>query len=255
MMDITTIVFSKDRAMQLDFLLRSIRANASCLGRPVVLFKHTNAFYERGYHILASEENGRTGWVHRSEDFDASLKAFLATVKTKYICFLVDDAVFYRLFSLLEEFPEGWAFCPRLGYNTRYCYAAHKFQTSNPPTGDFDVTVSIDGHIYHTAEIMPYLLSKTYRLPNDIEAYLYHEFRPRLAYNVESSLVGIPHNMVGIYPNRAMGGSAEFLNQAFLEGQRIDPAKMDFSNVIGCHQAIPYGYSGVSIIRDRKTAW
>lgn len=107
---------------------------------------------------------------------------------------------------------------------------------------DFDCTFSLDGHIYRTEEIWPHIERVGFSTPNELEDRLW-PVRFQLQYAEHSCLVGIPHNRVqDQYPNKNAGGSAKKLNARFLAGDRIDLEAMDFSNVIGVHQEIPYRF-------------
>ena len=105
---------------------------------------------------------------------------------------------------------------------------------------DFDCTMSVDGHVYRTDEILPWLQSTPFMYPPEIEAMLWDKVRPRLLYAEHSCLVGIPHNRISPYPNPHEGGSVVELNNRLLSGERIDLDSMDFSDVRGVHQPIPY---------------
>jgi hypothetical protein len=105
---------------------------------------------------------------------------------------------------------------------------------------DFAYSLTIDGHAYRTHEIRQRIAAVDFQTPNQLEECLARGVPLAIQHAEHSSIVSIPHNLVGEYPNRSGNGSAHELNERFLAGERIDPAAMDFTRVIGAHQEIPY---------------
>jgi hypothetical protein len=154
-----TLVFSKDRAMQLDATLASffIHAEDSSGTRVVVLYKASTALHQTQYKLLEREYNGRVEFVpevdFRRQVLDLLISAlpstklqrryrlrerigFLppvlnshSTGDTGHILFLVDDNIFVNSFCLknmfdaLEMNSDALGFSLRLGTNTIYCYS------------------------------------------------------------------------------------------------------------------------------------
>ena len=57
----------------------------------------------------------------------------------------------------------------------------------------------------------------------------------------ESVLVNTPINIVGSSENQSgefYGMSLKELNDKYIDGKRINIDKMDFSNIVGCHQEV-----------------
>jgi hypothetical protein len=233
---INVVVFSKDRAAQLDALLQSIRRRAKWLWPPTILFAASGAEYLEGYCRLRSIWN-----LTLSNRLPLKAAVLHAIDRRRPLTtFLVDDAVFYRDLAPVFLKP-GRVFAPRLGRNCIYCYPLDCAQREGEL--DFAYWFSLDGHIYRTEEIVPGIEAAVFETPNQFEAVISRNIPMALKtlhYAEQSALVGIPHNIVGEYDNRHDGGSAGELNERFLRGERIDLEAMDFSKVIGCHQAIPY---------------
>ena len=229
------IIYSKNRPMQLDLLLRSIDQFANAAVLPAVICAATGQNYLDGYERLRQDCDAI--WLWQKYLKDDTLKAFDDDPLTM---FLVDDAVFYRPMPELPDLQLGEAYATRLGRNCTHCYAGNHPQTEG--TFDFAYSYSLDGHVYRTEEIKALIERVNFTTPTELEVAL-NEHGPRLnlLYAEHSCLVGIPHNVVQRQcPNRNAGGSAEELNQMFLDGLRIDLDAMDFSDVCGCHQEIPY---------------
>lgn len=243
---ITAIIFSRNRAMQLDALLTSMEKYAPGIFKPVIICRADTPLFAEGYcRLLHTHRKVRLtfqGTFHTD--------TFIAVSESlSLVGFFVDDDVFFR--PVTEEalqIPEGYlCFSPRLGKNITYCYAMAKEQ--KPGELDFDYPMSTDGHIFRRDELLHRIQYAGYfDNPNELEQSLHEQSRilssPQLiAYAEHSSLVGIPHNRVQTaFKNRDGGGNYLELNERFLQGERIDLDAMDFSNVIGAHQEIPYRF-------------
>jgi hypothetical protein len=165
------LVFSRDRAMQLDATVRSFRRHCfdNEVARIVVLYQATSELHEKGYRMFA-HEHPRVTLVHES-DFRmdvidilseeglgrrlAGMSRAITTAapkimpllgpwtdipKDRTVLFLVDDNVFVRHFSLavvldcLATQPDVIGFSLRLGTNTTWCYAHDREQQVPPLT-------------------------------------------------------------------------------------------------------------------------
>lgn len=156
------VIFSRDRAMQLDAALASFSSHCAEAGSiPIdVLYAASSPAFARQYEVL--EKRWRSGLrlrFHRERDFRADLLGILGAEQqvsrgflrhpshllgilprggrspreTKgtapCVLFLVDDNIFCRPFSVvpatraLDARPQAIGFSLRLGLNTTYCYA------------------------------------------------------------------------------------------------------------------------------------
>lgn len=158
------VVFSRDRAMQLDCALKSffLHCKDARETRLLVIYKATSALHERQYGQLEQEYDEvcflketrfridvldvllQFAMTWRSDSFRRILIAspFLARVlrigvildPLRTVLFMVDDNVFVREFRLLEvqeslaEHQDALGFSLRLGTNTTYCYALDRPQ-------------------------------------------------------------------------------------------------------------------------------
>jgi hypothetical protein len=245
---LNTIIFSRDRAMQLELLLTSMKKwDCIKLFRPIVTWKATNQEFRDGYLKLIND------WIVESYvrfDERGYLKEdMLSFMIDELTCFFTDDDVLYteppRATTFAMTFSDNdFCYSMRLGENTTYCYMLDKPQNKNE--GDFAYPFSIDGSIYHTSQTKPMIESLQFTTPNELEDGMYRLVKDKPEYNIKyaghSSVVGIPHNKVQTThaANRSAGGSAAELNKLYLQGKHIIFEKMDFSNVIGCHQNIEY---------------
>lgn len=242
-----SIIFSKDRACQLDALLRSMQRYAPSLLPARVIYLCSSARYREGYARLGPMRS-----VAVLAGQDASLRGdLLAALSTRnsLTALLVDDAVFYRKldYARAANILPGEVFAPRLGLNCCYCYTVD--QPQSPGELDFLRVGSLDGHIYHTRDLRELIDQCAFTTPNQFEDALdalARERQLKLHWAAHSCLVNIPHNRVGEYDTRHAGGSAEELNDRFLAGERINLDAMDFSSVIGPHQEIAYAFHSVA---------
>jgi hypothetical protein len=149
-LSIQTIIFSKDRPLQLHGTLDSLRLRCAEGARlPVaVIFCASAPDYAEGYRILREEFLGKMAieWVEE-ENFKRDLLAqielptprstglferFFAgapALRQPHVMFLVDDNLFVRDFSMADVFreldasPKSLGFSLRVGRNTTYCYS------------------------------------------------------------------------------------------------------------------------------------
>jgi hypothetical protein len=206
---INVIIFTKDRAAQLDALLSSIQKNASWLWPPTILYAASNEDFERGYRLIEDKYNIKLIWQLPLKE--KVLEAIDPSVSLT--TWLVDDDIFYRTFDEITEVPYNTTFSPRLGKNSTYSYVVDKQQHEGEL--DFLYYFSIDGHIYRTEEIVPRVQIASFNTPNEFEDMLSRIVPMNILYNSHSCLVGIPHNRVGEYDNRHEGGSVKELNERF----------------------------------------
>jgi hypothetical protein len=255
---VNCVVFSKDRAMQLDACLRSIMRYAPYDGPILVIYKASSEQFAQAYRSLDSTDGVRL--VPESESFHRDAVQAIDPGHN-YTVFHTDDDVFFRAPPAAPLLPDGCAaFSLRLGENTTYCYSLNRTQAV-PPTvgeglfiawdwtraqGDFAYPLSLDGHILATPLLLKILARMRFSNPNELEREL--NFRRHLAPPLmlafrKSCLVSLPANVVSETHRNRSGehpeNSPEALNARFLAGERIDLDAMDFSDVQAAHQEVP----------------
>lgn len=246
-----TIIFSRNRAAQLDLLLRSIHVNASRLANPVhILYEATEEKYAKAYRILQREHRNVSWWVQR--DFQRTLWVILNYLQSPTIMCMTDDSVVYRKHNekpsaspanILAVNREILCFSLRLGHNTTRCYPMESmrqqasFTTRGPllmwdssrATGDFGYPGSLDGHVFRSDQFRALISRGEYANPNELEDVLSQaarrSFLKRMASYQESLYLSIPANRVQIsHENRFMATAsmqADVLNDGFLRGGRL----------------------------------
>ena len=262
-LSVNCVVFSKDRAMQLDACLRSIARLAPYDGPIFVLYRATSPAFAESYRLLARETHERVRLVAERDSFKRDVLS-LIDAETKYTVFHTDDDVFFRSPPNIPVLPPGFAaFSLRLGENTTRCYTINRaqdiptFARNGPFIGwrwpaardDFSYPMSLDGHIFHTGLLLRLLGHARFTNPNQLEDELYRRrYRApsaMLAFR-ESCVLSLPVNVVSSTHRNRSGDeaalSAQALNARFLDDERIDLDAMDFSEVRGAHQEVPLAF-------------
>lgn len=245
------LIFSKNRACQLDLLLRSVK-EYGLTERVVILYK-TDGEYKDGYELLKSLHSCE--FVTESNFKNDSL-GIVQTFGDK-VAFCTDDCVFYRPVSEIPEVKHGSVFSLRLGLNTtmqdchtgrrqpflnnyasddKYLYwSPHNYH----PYDNYGYPLALDLHIFKKRDIIPLISSFEWRNSNQLESGL-QQFRnlfTQMSSFKESVAVNIPYNNMSGYTASQGRLSQSELNSEFMNGKRI---KLDFKNVIGCHQYFDY---------------
>jgi hypothetical protein len=270
----TSIVFSKNRACQLDLLLRSILQNLPDFDEIHVLYHATEQQYLDGYEIVQK----RFPWIYfqRQNDFETDTRNLLENWVDEYVCFFVDDNIVYRPVLLTEDFldsmwnsiPEMTCFTLRLGkntviqdqYNNQPVVFPKEFLVGNindtnvlvwnwttvQVFGDFGYPFSVDGHIYKLRDILP-LLDYKFENPNAFEGrFNKNSFKTRaMACFEQSALVNTPLNLVGSSNNNAgrwYGHTLEELNQKYLDNHQISLNSITNTKVVAAHQEMEIEY-------------
>ena len=151
------MIFSKDRAFQLQQCLRTLLAHCCCSDglHVTVLWTASTPQLATSYKQLASAAfPTATGtachvsFVHE-ESFASQLVDMLTTSSHPFTLFLVDDALFVRAFNLdlatqlLQQRDQVVAFHLKLGARHWYCHPANKMMrlpSSVPCEGDLQAS-------------------------------------------------------------------------------------------------------------------
>lgn len=230
---ITGIVFSKDRACQLDLFFQSVAHNAGGNIDIVVLYDFSSPDFEEGYEKLKRHHSFK--FVKQS-DFYNDIKNILVESKDCVSFFTDDDLIYQKIPSSIEhlehilEFQIA-CFSLRMGMNTierefggkiiqdnlpkiSYVKGSDDIiawnRTSIPTGGYWSYPLSVDGHIFRKSDIVSFVdeiicwanngcCKKIKDTPNSFEAILqrfYFELPPLMASFDKSVLVNSPNNRV-----------------------------------------------------------
>lgn len=267
---INGIVFSKDRACQLNLLLESINKNAPGIFDLTVIYLASSEKFKSGYElIIPAFPNVK--FIEQGEDFKVDVLQLLTD--STLTCFFTDDDIIYKpitgedIIKSMAEDDDLFCFSLRMGQNVKFCYTLnvdnvlHNYEDHGRMIKwdwtvhycDFGYPLSVDGHVFRTKEIAKMIRKVAFKNPNELEINLqiFDNFpKAKMASYKESTLVNTPNNIVNdVVPNRnaqTFGISAHELNKRLLAGEFIDLEQMDFSKVIGCHQEIEYKFKPIN---------
>lgn len=190
--DVAFVVFSRNRPLQLEALLRSAAKYVSGHAQWRVLWRADTPAYRSAYkEVLAHAGLGGEIPAVEEIDFRRDLIAVLGALQTRGLIFLVDDLIFRRAFDLHNLsgiHPSRALASMRLGAEIEYCQP--KNENSLPPVlkpwrgsvwlqfswrearGDWSMPVSLDGHLFGREELLWLLRRISFRAPNSLEAAL-----------------------------------------------------------------------------------
>ncbi|OYQ62785.1 hypothetical protein B9G53_20345 [Pseudanabaena sp. SR411] len=264
------IIFSKNRACQLELLLRSLKIYLQDwqFYSVNIIYSYSNNDYEQGYEIVKKQFPSFNYFPESQDQFvaDSFKNLVLECFKNNqpYTTFLVDDLVFKSFVDLTDVTFQTFANDPsilclslRLSPQIKYCYTSNvfspppSFDTSliwnwqkQPKNSDWGYPMSLDGHIFRTTEIQDLIISnQSFNNPNTLETQLALRplSSPQMICYPDSKIVNIPANKVqNIYSNRhAQISDLSDLNQHFLNGYRLSLKPILDTKNISVHQEIP----------------
>ena len=252
------IIFSKDRAAQLDLLIRSIKKfwnNWECFSFNV-LYTYSNEEYKKGYDITFSRHPEFNFILEKS--FKSQLCDIIRSDKP-YTVFFVDDNVFKEPFEIncqefvkFTEYEEILSFTLRLGKNTTRCYTQKR--ESLPPDfisqdiclwnwveacgPEWHYPMSVDGGFFRTEEIKNLAVGLEYQNPNTFEGTLANNpiNRPLMVCPSRSVIFNVPANKVQTANGNECGDiPANYLNDMYLQGKRLS-----INNLVGYDNRAPH---------------
>lgn len=236
MKEIVTIVFSKNRPLQLDLCLRSLlaRSNASDV---VVLYTTTSERYQKAYDHL--DELWDQVEFFKQTNFKDNLLEILKDYQKVF--FVVDDTVFIGNFSIadcvnqLNKDASLIGISLRLGTNTTYCYSMDRNQKVpffysyqktlykdllkykwGDTECDFGYCLELSSSIYRVSDLAQILSFTQYDNPNQLEwmMFLYSrsflKIRPSLACFETSVAFSIPANKVQTENNNRVSDNKKY---------------------------------------------
>lgn len=268
-----TVIFSKDRPLQLEGTLASffLHCRDSERAKVHVLYRSSTSRFSSQYDILKRTYPHVT--FVQEENFRGQ---FLALLTTEKALFLVDDNIFTGDFwvadvcAALDAHPAALGFSLRLGVNTTYCYPLDKQQALPPfqPAGvaqdrkrilsylwhrasyDFGYPLEVSSSVYRVPDLLPLLHKISFNHPNSLEGELaanaasYAPSKPQLLCFEQSVTFCNPINKVQSVAaeNRAgefFGYSSEELLEIYERGDRLDVARYSGHIPNACHQEVP----------------
>ena len=274
---ITTIIFSKDRPLQLDLCLKSIKKNCHDCNEIIVIEKYSQDYLESLETL--KHEHPEVTFYKQGVSIYMDVRHNCLISKNKLISFFTDDNIFYAGFSTNDFYqilynPDFPCCCIslRLGKNISKRFhqseeeadlPLHGFEsggflvvpkTKYPYGSYWSYSHSVDGHIFRKEDIMHMMseleyLDKKFKFkqtPNEFETQM-QRFWP-LSHNLivcpyHSVVVNSPNNRVSDSHNDNVAGETysytnDFLLGKYVRGKRIDIELLDFNNIVCPHQEI-----------------
>ena len=231
------LILSKNRAAQLDLLLRSMKLHGWPMESVTVVYAWTTPEFAAGYEKLISAWPSLR-WKKQDHFRNDVMEAWLDTVET-HTALLVDDDVCLAPLDMAEmtkamACEDVLTYSPRLGMNVVECYSWN-ISTGNPLKqsfpwanygGDLCYPGSLDGNIFRTEDLagmreLPW--SNPTNLESALMQYVTGLGRSLTYMPPKSVLVNLVVNMVQAEaPNRCPNTQTPFeLNRRFLGGEQL----------------------------------
>ena len=264
------VIFSKDRPLQLDATLASLRRHCqdADAAQVAVLYKAVGSRMLSLYRQV-QRDHPAVDFV-REGDFRRDLLLLLPG--HDHLGFVVDDTIFVGDFSLrelvaaLQAKPDALGFSLRLGRNTTYCYSldspqkAPDFYRAQGACGyrwplaehDFAYPLELSSSLYRAAQLVPLLEQLDFKNPNTLEEAMsnragdFRESHPMLLCAERSLAFSIPANLTqSVCKNRSGGRpdySTEALAEVYAQGQRIHTAALDGMAPRAVHEEVAWEF-------------
>lgn len=186
------VIFSKDRTLQLDSLLKSMFFFISGEYKITVIYNTSSLKYQNAYNQLINDylNNENVKFVNETSSFKSTLEECFLSIKQNKIFFLVDDIIFKKhlnLNSLKEIDTSKYIFSLRHGLHLNFSYVVNKEQQLpkdilkknkfyswiwRNAQLDWAYPLSVDGHLFDCDEVRFWIKYLDYKAPNTFEAEL-----------------------------------------------------------------------------------
>lgn len=224
--EINIIIFSKNRACQLELLLRTLTLEAT------VLYFH-DPEYEESYHKVFKTYSSNT--YIKETNFQSQI---LELLTGKYVMFLCDDDIqinpfncgnLDEIFSNSQLLTLSTRLCRRYNYNmirrVRCRVPDSNLFKWSEYSGDWAYPMSVSSNIFRVEDIRDILRLITFNSPNTLEKNMrrYIPDRPLMMCVDEPIFINNLANRVQTqFNNPNLGISPEYLNEQFMKGLSID---------------------------------
>lgn len=262
--NVSIIIFSKDRAIQLHALLASFFELVKGDATIYVLYTISDYEHETAYEDVRKIFKEQNVKFIKEKDFRRDLIEVLDAISTKKMFFLVDDIIFTEPFELsdfIKYNTKKYVPSLRMGRNLTYAYTTQQEQPLpnfirdeladnnkfiwkwENGSLDWGYPLSVDGHLFDSREIGTLIKNSNFKAPNTLEESLQlynniYKTRYGLCYN-KSVIVNIPCNKVQLENNNISGNmTPTTLLSKWNEGYQIDYKKLFSYNNISAHQDI-----------------
>ena len=274
-MQITSIIFSKNRPIQLDLCLKSISKNFKDCTKSIVIHNNSEAFLE-SQKTLEKEHPDVEFWRQSDSLFKDVFHAVSGS-ENELICFFTDDDIFYKEFKCDDYsfMNDDYLSCFSLRMGMNITERSHQGETGQDICqkgwrtengmiawsktfhgyGSYwSYDLSVDGHIYRKEFVLRMMdelcfLQSRYEWPNTpnvLEEAMqrFWAIGPNFVMGPEHSVVvNSPNNKVQDTHESNVAGekydyNSDTLLEKYNEGSRINLDSLDFSNIKCPHTEI-----------------
>jgi len=261
-MALYVLIFSKNRACQLDGLLRSIRDKVNGPFEKIyILYKATEESFSSGYEKLKGKcifDN--IEWIEEKAFRSDVLQVIQGVPKKAFLMFLVDDNVFHRQFNaeqILPFFGKRYLFvslrCSRQykediqpKFLQSEKYLAWRWTFHSKPRGKWNYPFSVDGNIFKADFIGKLINSLDFKAPNSLEGAMHSarwklgvRWRSKALAPLEAVVFNNPLNKVQTEgETKHLDITSEQLNAKYLQGHCIDNRVLYSADPNSAHFAV-----------------
>lgn len=256
-MNLTTLIFSKNRACQLELLLRSLNI-------PVTVLYSYDPQFKAGYDKLIGMYPSAK-FVLRY-DFKKQLLEII-NKGAKYIMFLVDDDIMLEPFD--EDCPEFKEFKRNPDILTLSLRMSPDYQYKGLPAlkrniwewrpyssggegynrrlRQWGYPMSVGSHIFRKKDILPIILTNDMKNPNYLEGALNGNIPDRplmMCFNKAKFINNIVNQVQTDFPSHVLRIPVEELEERFLKGERLslEDIKAKASEAKDCYLKTDYKF-------------
>lgn len=238
--EMNIIVFSKNRACQLDLFLRSMKIFYEGYENITILYNYSKDFFREGYDLLKSKY---PDFIYLKEICFKNDMLKLINPGDPYLTFFCDDDIMVRnfevdskQFDIFKDNQDILCLSLRLGKNIKRSF--ERGEMEQPPfsnnniwhwqkcKNDWAYPMSVaEGHIFRTIEILPLLQKLDYTCPNSLESVLakYPLQNPyMICYDKSKCWDNAINQVQDKYDHNKHGNiTTDYLNKLYLSGRQL----------------------------------
>jgi hypothetical protein len=255
---IDTVIFSRNRPLQLYALLESLHFYSDIKDHSSisVIFKYDDLYVDGLEEIRKKFPHVR--FVNQGNFKQDIMSCF--SEASRFCTFFVDDIIFKKRCSILtmcgilDANPRILTFSMRMGMHLNYCYPTGENQPIpdgmvqggffawdwRSGSGDWSYPISVDGHVFRKDQMLSWIQMIEFNNPNQFEDRL--QIAKQMSQNfgcvcmTSSCIVNLPINRVqDEYKNKSGEELPENLKKIWDQGKKIDFLSLSEINNTSAH--------------------